>query len=304
MLPNHWQTVHRQTILQNHWQPSPHTESQFCQIAGTALSTDRQFCQITGTTCNTENHWHTSPHTDNSAKLSKHWHRQFCQITGTLLHIHIPPGNSAKSLAHCPQVDNFATSLAHSSTHRQFCKITVTHPHTGSSAKLLAPHCPQRDNSAKSLTHAMLPYHWHAPPHTGNSSAKSLAHCPQTAGNSGKSLAQAILPNHWHRHFCKITGTLSTDKQFRQITDTRNAVISLACSSTYRKFFCRITATLSTDRQFCQITGTGISAKSLAHCPQTDNSAKSLAQAILPNHWHAPPHTGYAAKSLACSSTL
>jgi hypothetical protein len=47
---------------------------------------------------------------------------------------------------------------------------------------------------------------------------------------------------------------------------------------------CKITATLwSTDKQFCQITGT------LLH----------IVQAILPNHWHAPPHTGNSAKSLA-----
>jgi hypothetical protein len=62
-------------------------------------------------------------------------------------------------------------------------------------------------------------------------------------------------------------------------------------------------------RQFCQITGTGNSAKSLAHsfftyrqfCQITDtlSPAQSLTQAILPNHWHAPSHTGNSAKSLA-----
>ena len=46
------------------------------------------------------------------------------------------------------------------------------------------------------------------------------------------------------------------------------------------------------------------SAKSLAHCPHTGNSAKSLAQANLPNHWHAPQYTGNSAKSLACSSMI
>ena len=39
--------------------------------------------------------------------------------------------------------------------------------------------------------------------------------------------------------------------------------------------------------QFCY------SAKSLSYCPQTDNSAKSLAPAFLPNHWHVPQHAGY-----------
>ena len=68
----------------------------------------------------------------------------------------------------------------------------------------------------------------------------------------------------------------------------------------------------STYRQFCQTTGTwhapphtGNSAKSLAHCPQTGNSAKSLSQAILPNHWQLLHiHKGNSAKSLAhCPQT-
>jgi hypothetical protein len=96
-----------------------------------------------------------------------------------------------------------------------------------------------------------------------------------------------------------MTGTLSTDSQFCQITGTGNSAKSLACSSTYRQF-CQITGTLSTDRQFCKITGTGQSAKSLI----TDTllhiqlimpnhwHAPLHAQAILPNHWHTPPHTG------------
>ena len=171
-------------------------------------------------------------------------------------------------MAHCcPHTDNSA-----------FCQITDT----GNSAKSLAPailpnhwHTPPhtRDNSAKSLAQqAILPNHWLTPQHTSNS-AKSLAHCPHT-GYSAKSLAQIILPNHWYQQFCQI-GTGKSAK-------------SLAHYSTYRKQFCQITgiagnsdnflACFSTYRQFCQITGT--------HCPHSGNSAKSLAPAILPNHWH------------------
>jgi hypothetical protein len=158
-----------------------------------------------------------------------------------------------------------------------------------SSAKSLA-HCLQKDNSAKSLAQAILPNHWHAPPHSGYS-AKSLAkplmlaHCP-----SWRSLANTvILPNHWHRQFCQITGT-------------GNSAKSLARSSTCR-LFSQINGTLcpQTDNSAKSLAQAimGNCAKSLAHCLQNDNSAKSLAQAILPNLWHAPPHSGYSAKSLA-----
>jgi hypothetical protein len=173
--------------------------------------------------------------------------------------------------------------------HGKFCQITGTGEIMGNSAKSLA-HCLQKDNSAKSLAQAILPNHWHAPPHSGYS-AKSLAqpilpnhwHAPPHTGNSAKSLAHCpswrslastvILPYHWHRQFCQ----------------------SLACSSK-----CRL---------FCQIIGTGTSAKSLAqatlsnhwHTVSTDRQFCQIA--ILPNHWHTPPHSGNSAKSLACSST-
>jgi hypothetical protein len=180
---------------------------------------------------------------------------------------------------------------------------------------------PHTDNSAKSLSQAILPNLWHR----------------QFCQITGTLLHK--LPNHWHRQFCQITdmlitGTLSTDRQFCQITGTGNSAKSLACSSTCG-LFCQITGTLSTDRQFCQITGTGNSARiSLAQCPHTDYSAKSLehssknwlfckingtlstyrqfcqitvtgssskslAEAIMTNHWQSPPHAGNSAKSLA-----
>jgi hypothetical protein len=156
-----------------------------------------------------------------------------------------------------------------------------------------------------------MPNHWHTSPHTFYSAKYT----------SANSLAQAILPNHWHRQFCQSPARSSTYRGFCQITGKLlhiqailpnhlhtvhrqtllpnhwqgNSAKSLACSSTSRQF-CQITGTLSTDRKFCQITGTCNS--------QTNNSAKSLTQAILPNHLHAPPHTCNSAKSLAhCPQT-
>ena len=97
-------------------------------------------------------------------------------------------------------------------------------------------------------------------PHTDNS-AKSQAHsCPHT-GNSAKSLAKAILLNHWHKQFCQVTGTLL------HIQET------ILPNHWHTMRFCQFPGTLlhilailpnhwHTDRQF---------------------SAKSLAQAILPN---------------------
>ena len=87
------------------------------------------------------------------------------------------------------------------------------------------------------MAQAILPNHWHAPPHSGN---------------SAKSLAKPIMPNHWHApphtgKFCQITGTLSTCRLFCQITGTGNSAKPLACSSTYW-IFCQISGTLSTDR--------------------------------------------------------
>jgi hypothetical protein len=101
---------------------------------------------------------------------------------------------------------------------------------------------------------------------------------------------QAILPNHWLRQLliCQINGTLLH----------RQTILPnhwhLACSSTYRQF-CQITGTLSTYRQFCQITGLGncYSVKSMAHF-STDRQFYQIT-----GTWHAPPHTGNSAKSLA-----
>jgi hypothetical protein len=196
-----------------------------------------------------------------------------CQITGT--------GNSAKSLA-C------------SSTCRLFCQRMITG--TGTSAKSLAQailsnhwHTVPTDRQFYQM--AILPNHWHTPPRMGYS-AKSLAHCLQT-DNSAKSMAQAILPNQWQSQFCQITGTLLHIQAIlpnHWHTVYRQTILPNHC----------LTGTLSTERQFCQITGTDNSAKSLA-CSSTCRlfSAKSLAQPILPDHWHAPPHTGNSAKSLA-----
>jgi hypothetical protein len=117
-MPNHWHAPPHtgnsakslaQAILPNHWHAPPHCRL-LDQITGT-LSTDRQICQITGMLLHIQ------------AILPNHWHRKFCQITGMLLHI---VGYWTKSLAHCPQTDNSAKSLACSSTYRQFCQITGT----------------------------------------------------------------------------------------------------------------------------------------------------------------------------------
>jgi hypothetical protein len=109
---------------------------------------------------------------------------------------------------------------------------------------------------------AILPNHRHTPPHPRYSAAKSLAHCPQT-DNSAKSQAQAILPNHWHNpqhtrilpnHWHTVNKhTILPNHWFKILPNHWHAPPHPA----------------------------GNSAKSLAHCPQTDNSAKFLAQAIL-----------------------
>jgi hypothetical protein len=200
------------------------------------------------------------------AILPNHWHisstyrQEFCQITGTLL--------------------NSIQAILQNHQRGQFCQIT------GTLLKI----------------QAILPNHWHTPQNTGNS-AKSLA-CSST-----------------YRQFCQITGTLFTNNQFKQVTAGTLFHIQAILPNHWQ--------TLSTDRQFCQITctallhiqaipprflhhsiqailphttstpHTGNSAKSLAHCPQTDNYAKSLAQAILPNHWHTLSHIVNSAKSLA-----
>jgi hypothetical protein len=107
-------------------------------------------------------------------------------------------------------------------------------------------------------------------------------HYPLTE-NSAKSLAQAILSSYWHAP-----------------PQTGNSSKSLA--------HCPQTEAILPNHwhwQFCQITGTtgNLPDKIAQHCPQTDNSAKSVAEAILPNHWHAPPHTGNSSKSLVQPST-
>jgi hypothetical protein len=171
------------------------------------------------------NHWHTSPHTFYSAKytsanslaeaiLPNHWHRQFCQITGTLLHIQgiLPnhwqtpphPGNSAKSLAHCPQTDTSAQSLA-----RQFCQITGMLLHI----QAILPNHWHTVNRQK-----ILPNHWHM-----QFSDKQFCQITDT-GNSTKSLACSSS----YMQFCQIAGTLSTDRHFCQITGTGKSAKSLA----------------------------------------------------------------------------
>jgi hypothetical protein len=219
-------------------------------------------------------------------------------------------------LAHCPQKGKPA-------------KLVENCPHTGNSAICLIT---GTGSSAKSLAQqAILPNHWHTPPHAGNNSAKSLA---LKAGNSAKSLAHSST----YRQFCQISGTSSTYRQFCQITGTLlhkqetilpyhwhsrqfcqitgegNSAKSLAHSSTYRRQFCQITGTagnsanflacFSTYRQFCQISGTLSTYWLFWQITGTGNSAKSLAQeAILLIHWHTPSHTGVnSAKSLARSS--
>ena len=173
-------------------------------------------------------------------------------------------------LAHCPQKGKPA-------------KLVENCPHTGNSAICLIT---GTGSSAKSLAQqAILPNHWHTPPHASNS-AKSLAHCPQTY-NFTKSLAQAILPHHWHsvhrqtvlpNHWNAPPHTYNSAKSLAHCPHTDNSAKSLA------------QAIMTNHWHAPQ--HTGYSAKSLAHCPQTNNSAKSPAQAIIPNHL-----------SFACSST-
>ena len=270
ILPNHWHTVHRQTILPNHW----HTVHIQAILPN---HWHRQFCQITGMLLNIlailPNHWHTPPHTGNSAKslaqccppqtdnLPKNYTSRVVQncMHGTLLHIASSTGNSAKSLANAilpnhwhtgstPCTGNHsAKSLAHSSTYRQFCQITGT-------------------------AQAILPNHWHTHPRSGNS-AKSLAHCLQT-DNAAKSLARSST----YLQFCQITGTLLhilaiLPKHWYTPQNTGNSVKSHWLAGT--GYSAKSLAHSSAYRQLCKINGT--------LC--TGNSAKSLAQAILPNHW-------------------
>ena len=143
----------------------------------------------------------------------------------------VPPhttGNSAKSLAHCPQIDNSAN---HRHASRQFCQITgmlrLCTPHTGNSVKSLA-HCPQTGKHAKSLAHSSSYRQFCQLTGTLSTdrqfSLKLLAHFPQTDNSASESLAcsstctyhSQFLPNHWHtehrqtilqnhlhRQFCK-----------------------------------------------------------------------------------------------------